>query len=131
MQKLLGTILGASMCLASAAFAAPAPVTLCHLPPGNAGSGFHITVGGSAVRAHLAHGDFLPLTCDDIDDCGPQDDGCGGALECGSCCLTCAGVGSDCGGLDDGCGHILDCGTCLPGDKCVFDLGHFSCGTQH
>ena len=34
-------------------------VTLCHLPPGNTANGHDITVGLSAVDAHLAHGDFL------------------------------------------------------------------------
>lgn len=34
-------------------------VTLCHLPPGNTANGHDITVGPSAVEAHLAHGDVL------------------------------------------------------------------------
>jgi hypothetical protein len=34
-------------------------VTLCHIPPGNPGNAHTITVGASAVPAHLAHGDTL------------------------------------------------------------------------
>ena len=34
-------------------------VTLCHIPPGNENTAHTIIVGGSAVKAHLAHGDYL------------------------------------------------------------------------
>ena len=34
-------------------------VTLCHVPPGDEENAHTITVGESAVRAHLAHGDYL------------------------------------------------------------------------
>ena len=34
-------------------------VMLCHIPPGNPGNAKTITVGASAVAAHLAHGDTL------------------------------------------------------------------------
>lgn len=34
-------------------------VTVCHIPPGNSGNAHTITVGASAVDAHLAHGDHL------------------------------------------------------------------------
>jgi hypothetical protein len=37
----------------------PAQVTLCHRPPGNPGNAHTLTVGLSAVGAHLAHGDYL------------------------------------------------------------------------
>ncbi len=33
--------------------------TLCHVPPGNPANEHTISVGASAVRAHLAHGDIL------------------------------------------------------------------------
>jgi hypothetical protein len=36
-----------------------AQVTLCHRPPGNPNNAHTITVGASAVQAHLAHGDTL------------------------------------------------------------------------
>jgi hypothetical protein len=34
-------------------------VTLCHIPPGNPANAHTISVGSPAVRAHLAHGDYL------------------------------------------------------------------------
>ncbi len=34
-------------------------VTICHVPPGNPDNAHTITVGASAVRAHLGHGDYL------------------------------------------------------------------------
>jgi len=46
-------------------------VVVCHIPPGNPANAHTITVGASAVRAHLAHGDALgackethPPVCD-------------------------------------------------------------------
>ena len=40
-------------------------VTLCHIPPGNPDNAHTITVGASAVPAHLAHGDTLGECPDD------------------------------------------------------------------
>ena len=34
-------------------------VTICHVPPGNPANAHRITVGESAVSAHLAHGDLV------------------------------------------------------------------------
>jgi hypothetical protein len=71
--------------------------------------------------------------------CGPAADGCGGALDCGTCvapatcggggtagvcgtysCVpkTCAEVGFSCGVTGDGCGNTLSCGTCTPPATC-------------
>src|SRR4051812_38263380 len=36
-----------------------AKVTICHVPPGNPANAHSITVGAPAVRAHLAHGDYI------------------------------------------------------------------------
>src|SRR5690606_20399228 len=33
--------------------------TICHIPPGNPANAHTITVGGSAIPAHLGHGDTL------------------------------------------------------------------------
>jgi len=41
-------------------------VTLCHIPPGNPGNAHTITVGAPAVRAHLAHGDYLGPCAGDV-----------------------------------------------------------------
>lgn len=52
-------------------------VTICHIPPGNPNNAHTITVGASAVDAHLAHGDYLG-PCDggyyDNSDDGDSDD---------------------------------------------------------
>src|SRR6202034_1576476 len=68
-----------------------------------------------------------PKTCTALGfTCGTQDDGCGNALECGTCaagkvcntgqcaCVptTCPALGVACGTVDDGCGGALQCGTC-------------------
>ena len=58
-------------------------VTLCHIPPGNPANAHTITVGSSAVAAHLAHGDYLG-------ECQAGDD---------ACAETGAGLSVD----DDGC----------------------------
>jgi hypothetical protein len=42
-----------------------AKVTLCHIPPGNPDNAHTITVGASAVPAHLGHGDTLG-PCPDV-----------------------------------------------------------------
>lgn len=65
-------------------------------------------------------------------ECGTQNDGCGEALECGTCktgvctsgkcaCVpkTCPELKVQCGKVDDGCGNVLDCGGCAnPADAC-------------
>jgi hypothetical protein len=85
-----------------------------------------------------------PATCADLGfNCGVASDGCGNALDCGSCrgdeycggggfdvcggdkrdaggCTpqTCADQGITCGYAGDGCGNALLCGTCSPGMAC-------------
>jgi len=41
-------------------------VTICHIPPGNVENAHTITVGKSALRAHLSHND-IEGSCDDAD----------------------------------------------------------------
>ncbi len=73
--------------------------------------------------------------------CGPIGDGCGGAINCGTCpagqtcggggtpstcgapspCVprtSCAGTGANCGSFPDGCGGSIGCGTCPAGQVC-------------
>ncbi len=84
-----------------------------------------------------------PLSCAQQGfNCGPQGDGCGGEIMCGSCmapdtcggggvpgrcgypdagnCIpkTCSQLGYDCGTNGDGCGHTINCGTCTPPAIC-------------
>lgn len=75
-----------------------------------------------------------PKTCAQLSkQCGVSDDGCGNALDCGTCAggaecnsgqcrcapTTCPGAGAACGTASDGCGHVLDCGACaIAGDVC-------------
>jgi hypothetical protein len=77
----LGYALAIAALLGSAAPAAAreAKVTICHIPPGNPSAYVELTVGASALAAHLAHGDFNgrcaddcnlhPAVCDDGDGC--------------------------------------------------------------
>ncbi len=47
----------------------PAKVSICHIPPGNPDNAFTISVGASAVAAHMAHGDTMgdcPTAPEDI-----------------------------------------------------------------
>jgi len=73
-------------------------VTLCHIPPGDPENMHTITVGASAVDAHLAHGDYLgPCETDDDGDDGDDDDDDGDDGDDG---------GGDDG--DDGGGQVSD-----------------------
>jgi hypothetical protein len=81
-----------------------AKVTICHIPPGNPDNPHTITVGESAVDAHLAHGDYEG-PCeedddgDDGEDDGTDDDGTddGGTTDGGT-----TDGGTDTGGTDGG-----------------------------
>jgi hypothetical protein len=82
----------------------------------------------------------VPLTCQALHfACGPAEDGCGHAIQCGGCpagqvcggggvpgqcggpsCSpkNCAVQGVQCGPAGDGCGHAIDCGSCPAPLKC-------------
>src|SRR5258706_754115 len=90
-------------------------------------------------------GPCTPRTCGDIGaTCGPQADGCGDVVQCGSCTApefcggggpskcgsgagidggnctpkSCADLQVNCGQQGDGCGAVIDCGSCPPPDFC-------------
>ena len=91
-------------------------------------------------------GPCVPQSCAQLGfDCGPQGDGCGSSIDCGSCsppqscgghdatsppnpgkcggtaiCIpkTCATSFANCGPVADGCGGLLDCGTCSAPQTC-------------
>ena len=60
----------------SQAWAGPAKIDVCHIPPGNPGNFHTITISESALPAHLEHGDFegscdthCETLCDDGNEC--------------------------------------------------------------
>jgi hypothetical protein len=90
-------------------------------------------------------------------DCGPNGDGCGDVLQCGSCPVpeacgyggfsecgggqglgpdggplctpkTCVDLAVDCGPAADGCGGVLQCGICQYPDACGGAGVHGHCG---
>jgi len=86
-------------------------------------------------------GNCTPKTCAQLGaTCGPQGDGCGNVLDCGTCiapktcggggkanacggnsgCVprTCAQAGATCGPVADGCGNVVQCGTCPANQAC-------------
>jgi hypothetical protein len=99
------------------------------------------------------HGPCSPQSCADQGiDCGPAGDGCGNAIQCGTCtppqtcggggyglcggpdagsCTpqTCASLHDDCGVQGDGCGGVIDCGTCTPPAICGGGGQPSVCGT--
>lgn len=98
----------------------------------------------------------VPKSCADLGvNCGMNNDGCGGQLDCGSCAggefcggggyskcgvglggvdggscmpLTCLALGLTCGMNSDGCGGSIDCGSCPMGQFCGGG-GFARCGT--
>jgi hypothetical protein len=104
------------------------------------------TCGGGGVAGQCGGGGSGPPMCVPTNcvqqniSCGPTGDGCGKALDCGTCNApqTCGGGGTPgkCGGLvgctpqncaqqsiscgpaGDGCGNALDCGSCTMPETC-------------
>jgi hypothetical protein len=70
--------------LGSAAIAGAPQVDVCHIPPGNPSNQHIISVGPSAVPAHLAHGDTLGKS----GGCEPVSHFCTRSIQpCGAGCL--------------------------------------------
>ena len=112
------------------ALAAPAKVTICHLPPGNPTNVQTITVGEAAVPAHLAHGDMLGACvsgCLDDNQCND------GNLCTSDVCLPsgeCSNVAVDCNDSNsctmDSCDPAIGClnppddgASCDDGNACT------------
>jgi hypothetical protein len=90
-----------------------------------------------------------PKTCVDLGaECGPNADGCGNMIQCGTCpqCFMCLGTpglcvgggccpttcqqqGFNCAIHGDGCGNIIDCGTCTAPETCGGSGSPGVCGT--
>jgi len=97
-------------------------------------------------------GTCVPLTCAEQGfQCGPAGDGCGGALQCGTCTApetcggggtrgqcgsivchpeTCVELGLACGPAGDGCGGELQCGTCVAPETCGGGGTPGQCGSE-
>ncbi len=76
-------------------------------------------------------------------ECGTDDDGCGGTIDCGTCgtgescadfvCESDCIPGTEClswyecGVTNDGCGGTIDCGTCGTGESCVNNICESTC----
>jgi hypothetical protein len=112
------------------------------------GSGSILPEGGLTGGGDGSTGGCTPKTCAQLGyDCGPNSDGCGNVIMCGSCTkpaycggggyskcgggtgfgpdggvqctpTTCQKLGFDCGPAGDGCGGLLQCGMCSNGDIC-------------
>ena len=93
---------GGVFAFASAAMADGRKVDICHLPPGNPANPQLISVGASAVPAHLAHGDSL--VGEEI--CNEIDDDCDGEIDEGLACL-CEGADWICGDTIPVCGRSI------------------------
>jgi hypothetical protein len=114
------------------------------------------TVDPPVVTAFLPGGVYLLLLLDDetcVDEipatectagfeCGVEDDGCGGTINCGTCgsgdscveniCEACTPVKEcltwfECGVTNDGCSGTIDCGTCGTGESCVANICEAEC----
>ncbi len=104
--------------------------------------------GGGIIGVEGGVTGCVPKTCQGLGyTCGPNADGCGGLLQCGSCSnnefcggggfskcggsqsfqpdgapicnpTTCNALGFNCGPAGDGCGGLLQCGSCVLPDIC-------------
>ena len=113
--------------------------------PQYCGGGGYSQCGGTQPTPVDA-GICVPMTCQALGvSCGPNGDGCGGIVQCGTCvqpqfcggggygqcggpgpdptdagipCVpsTCASAGETCGDYGDGCGGVMHCGACTPND---------------
>jgi hypothetical protein len=111
------------------------------VPDAGAGTG-----GGAPCPAYLGDCKAQGFNC------GPATDGCGNALDCGTCTTsgdscggggtlnvcghpgtckskTCADQNFNCGMVSDGCNNIIDCGTCPSGQTCGAGGKDDVCGT--
>ena len=105
--------------LGSTAMAGAPKVDICPIPSGNPGNPQSISVGPSAVPAHLAHGDTLG-TCGG---CEPVSIICSGSIvPCGAncaCAPALAGGGGSCIGLSQDAFPCSATDPCPDGFVCI------------
>lgn len=104
-------------------------VTICHIPPGNPANAHTITVGEPAVKAHLAHGDYLGACGGDVNGSDGGTDGSGGGSGGGTGTPDAGSGGNQCTPIGDAC--TTDA-TCCSGLRCI-DVSGASCpdGATH
>lgn len=92
-MKLVAVLFGASLLLSFdsevEARRSEDQVTICHVPPGNPANQHTITVGASAVDAHMAHGDYMgdcTSSSDSCDSCGYSESDYAATSSCVTSC---------------------------------------------
>jgi hypothetical protein len=127
------------------------------MSPEFCGGGGYSKCGGNLAAQDSGGNICMPKSCAAQGyTCGPNSDGCGSMLDCGTCtapqycggagyskcggnsvaadsggnvCVptTCAALGYNCGAAADGCGHALNCGNCSAPQFCG-GAGFDKCG---
>jgi hypothetical protein len=108
----------------------------CGAPLCVAGLGWNGPTGNGTPNGAALAGCTPKTACTPPQNCGTAPDGCGGAINCGTCTgpntcggggtanlcgctpTTCSALGANCGNPGDGCGGTLSCGTCALPDTC-------------
>ena len=106
------------------AYAPTGKIIICHIPPGNPENRHTIEVSASAVKAHLAHGDFLGSCetppCDDGNSCTTND-----VTRSGICVGEPVADGTSCTDANACNGsEVCQAGTCNAGTPPVVDDGN-------
>ncbi len=115
---LAALLLVAGGALGSGASAGQQKVQVCHLPPGNPNNYHTITIGASALPAHLAHGDLVG-TCLDL---------CATLCDDGNLCTTDSGIPNTETGRCECLSSPVDCDD---GNVCTADSCEPASGCQN
>ena len=112
-------LIGSLFVVASAARADQGgKVAVCHVPPGNPGNPQSLMVSGSALQAHLGHGDSLgacSICHANGGSCAINSDCCSNFCSTGTCEPACANNGAACTGGAECCsGFCSSSGACAP-----------------
>lgn len=98
-------------------------VTICHRPPGNPANAHTLSIGRSALKAHLKHGDTVgacPAPCgEEFEPCQMDGDCCSGACQDGACVAACGVSGNACETGADCCSGVCTDTTKTCADQCT------------
>jgi hypothetical protein len=72
------TVTDANKCTTTASIVVEEMLTICHIPPGNPNNPQTITIGKSALPAHLAHGDRVGACASNTNNTAVMEDKCAG-----------------------------------------------------